>query len=211
MDSRQKNRDRAKAWVDANPEKNRARAAQWSKKNPERRRATAALYRQKNRDHVRAKNRQWRIANRDRLQAVRSAWAAKNGEKIRKARAAWTKRNPEYARLANHRRIARRANAAGSHTQLEVAELLRRQRHLCANVACLANLRKVAKSLDHKNPLSKGGRNDLTNLQWLCAPCNYSKGAMPFDRWIEREAGTTARSGGGKPNRGVFSGRAIRI
>lgn len=37
--------------------------------------------------------------------------------------------------------------------------------------------RRVLATLDHKQPISKGGRNNLDNFQVLCFPCNCSKGS----------------------------------
>lgn len=37
--------------------------------------------------------------------------------------------------------------------------------------------------IDHDVPVSRGGTNDLRNLQLLCAPCNRSKGAKTMDEW----------------------------
>lgn len=39
--------------------------------------------------------------------------------------------------------------------------------------------------LDHIVPKSKGGLNDYTNYQLLCAPCNSSKGDRDMDVWHE--------------------------
>lgn len=51
-----------------------------------------------------------------------------------------------------------------------------------------------SENYDHIVPLARGGANDITNLQLLCAPCNLTKrdGAprtSPFvERWYESEA-----------------------
>jgi 5-methylcytosine-specific restriction protein A len=47
-----------------------------------------------------------------------------------------------------------------------------RDNHACRSCGASADL-----SIDHVLPISKGGTNDLTNLQTLCRPCNVRKGA----------------------------------
>lgn len=37
--------------------------------------------------------------------------------------------------------------------------------------------------VDHILPLSRGGTNDLDNLQMLCSRCNLSKGTKTMDEW----------------------------
>ena len=56
-------------------------------------------------------------------------------------------------------------------------------RALCAHYAdvCLACTRKRPLSIDHINPTSKGGSNDMRNLQPLCQSCNSKKGTQVID------------------------------
>jgi 5-methylcytosine-specific restriction endonuclease McrA len=43
---------------------------------------------------------------------------------------------------------------------------------------------------DHMVPLSRGGLNDVTNIQLLCSPCNVAKGdaagstSCRYERWF---------------------------
>lgn len=60
--------------------------------------------------------------------------------------------------------------------------LLELQRWRCA--ACGADLRK-GKHLDHVVPIAAGGKNEAGNLQWLCPPCNVSKGARPWPEFMQ--------------------------
>ena len=39
-------------------------------------------------------------------------------------------------------------------------------------------------TIDHKTPLSKGGGNDMANLQLSCRRCNLSKSDMMDDEWL---------------------------
>lgn len=54
-------------------------------------------------------------------------------------------------------------------------EILALQNNKCA--WCRANLRRAKIHTDHIVPLALGGRNGRQNIQFLCAPCNLSKGA----------------------------------
>lgn len=61
-----------------------------------------------------------------------------------------------------------------------VAEL-RRQQPFC--VVCAANgIQTVATETDHKTPISRGGTNDVANLQRLCTPCHRDKSLHENDR-----------------------------
>ncbi|MEH2230596.1 MAG: HNH endonuclease [Nostoc sp.] len=53
--------------------------------------------------------------------------------------------------------------------------VLRRDGHKC--VSCGKSPPEVTLEVDHKEPFSKGGTNDISNLQTLCFKCNRGKGA----------------------------------
>jgi 5-methylcytosine-specific restriction endonuclease McrA len=78
------------------------------------------------------------------------------------------------ARAANRRGHER--EATGSFTTHEWFSLVALYGNKC--LACGAS-KDI--SIDHVVPLSKGGTNDITNLQPLCRACNSSKGTNATD------------------------------
>lgn len=40
--------------------------------------------------------------------------------------------------------------------------------------------------LDHRIPICLGGAHSIENLQWLCEPCNLSKGGLHPNVWAKR-------------------------
>ncbi|MBV6626074.1 MAG: HNH endonuclease [Rivularia sp. (in: Bacteria)] len=53
--------------------------------------------------------------------------------------------------------------------------VLHRDKKKC--VFCGRNSKQIQLEVDHIVPFSKGGSNDLSNLQTLCIDCNRGKGA----------------------------------
>jgi hypothetical protein len=64
----------------------------------------------------------------------------------------------------------------------DLKKLLEMQGYRCA----LSGVRLEPKNaeLDHKIPLSRGGTNDLGNLQWLARDVNRAKGTMDNEEFI---------------------------
>lgn len=59
--------------------------------------------------------------------------------------------------------------------------VLERDNYICQNCGTYDEHCHV----DHILPRSRGGSNDIENLQALCAKCNSSKGALTMEEWEE--------------------------
>ena len=103
-----------------------------------------------------------------------------NKGKIKKLARSRYLRDPSVAKRHYHNRRARLANAKGRFTQADLDLILAKQLRQCL---CKASFDVVKPTLDHKNPLSRGGSNWPRNLQFLCQPCNDSKGAKTMREW----------------------------
>jgi len=170
---RSENRERLaaeqQARRDANPEKVReharksyynnrdagiARSRQWREGNPEKRKEYL--------DRVgKQKNKEWIANNRERYDEWNKEWRRNNKDRI-------------YAHISKRRALKK--GSPGQYTAEEANAILAAQGHKCAN--CKADLRKVkprGRHIDHIIPLSRGGTNDKTNIQWLCQACNLKK------------------------------------
>jgi 5-methylcytosine-specific restriction endonuclease McrA len=198
-------KDKARAWHKHNKDKRGIQNRKWKRANAEKVRESYARYYakpetrkqresyyQRNKERFREKRRVYYAATREQAIEYTRQWSIDNPDWRRKYYSAtkerrrlvakeWRKNNPEKyynqpSRLTKdaHRR-ALEAGAAGTHTSSDLKTILAAQRHRCAN--CNADLRKVKKHLDHIIPLKRGGTNDKTNLQYLCAPCNLAKAA----------------------------------
>ena len=71
---------------------------------------------------------------------------------------------------ASQKRRARKLGASGSFTALQWLNLC-----LQFDFRCLCCGRRDLLDADHINPLSKGGSNDISNIQPLCDRCNTIK------------------------------------
>ena len=87
----------------------------------------------------------------------------------------WVQKNREWANLLWRNYKIRRKGATGSHT-LKEWEILKAQYNWTCPI-CKKREPNIKLTEDHIIPLSKGGSNNIENIQPLCRSCNSSKGA----------------------------------
>ncbi len=119
-------------------------------------------------------NRVWIARNPEAHRERVSRWA--HTERGRATRRRWVQDNREARALMRHNRRARKLNNGGSYTTAEWQALCEQYGHRC--LACGAS---VPLTVDHIVPISKGGSNDISNIQPLCMPCNLQKGVRAID------------------------------
>ena len=150
------NRERIKALKRANYESNRER-------NSER----ARQWYENNKDHVARRKRIFKEANRELIR-----------ERLKK----WHNANPTWRRAAENRRRARKLNADGCYTALDVQRQYEAQKGICYYCKCQVD---DSYQVDHVIPLARGGSNGPENLVIACANCNQSKGAKLPHEWVQ--------------------------
>jgi 5-methylcytosine-specific restriction protein A len=91
-------------------------------------------------------------------------------EKVKKAKA------KKYPVTKSQSQPKQQANKRSRYIPLSVRfTVLQRDNHKC--VSCGKTPPEVTLEVDHKEPFSQGGTNDISNLQTLCFKCNRGKGA----------------------------------
>lgn len=128
--------------------------------------------------------RKYRKDNATKLAELRKMYYEANRDSLAVTMRAYKQANPEKCATNYRNRRARKRNADGSHTAVDVKAIFDSQRGLCAN--CQIKLAKTGRQkfhVDHIQPLSKDGSNDRLNLQCLCPACNLSKSAKDPIKW----------------------------
>lgn len=136
----------------------------------------ACEYHQRNKEVLIERAKQWQRANPKRASEIWKRSYRRNEEEVKKRESTWRKQNPEAARAKGSRRRARKLNSEGSYTADE-------WKALCDYYGnkCLACGKPEKLTVDHVVPLSKGGRNDISNIQPLCKSCNSKKRTKTTD------------------------------
>jgi 5-methylcytosine-specific restriction endonuclease McrA len=177
----------AKVWRAANLEIKRASHKTWKAANRKRAQTAVANWKRANRERVNASAQRRRLANiefvRAKAMAAKRARRLADPEKVRAADRTYARarriKRPEVVREYERRRLVRKRAAgaiAGHHTTAEWLALLEKFGGKCALCGTKEKLTR-----DHVMPLSKGGADDIGNIQPLCVSCNSRKGArMPL-------------------------------
>ncbi len=99
----------------------------------------------------------------------------------------YQRQNPEKVNFHSSQRSAMRRSAEGKFTAEDISRIREAQGEKCA--ACRISFMVRKESIDHINPLTKGGSNWPSNLQLLCGSCNSrkkNKDSLDFMRELGR-------------------------
>lgn len=161
---------------------------QWEIVNREKRREQERLYDAANRETVNAKMREWRKNNSDKDKAHCAKWRAENIEYVReKSRIQSTeyrKNNHDKVIASTHRYRKRVKENGGEFTGAQWSAIKELFGHRC--LACDKREPDIKLSPDHVIPISKGGKNCVSNIQPLCRKCNRIKSDKITDYRLDK-------------------------
>lgn len=192
----------ARKWARENPDKVRARWLRKPKPSPAtklKKKERKRLYYKAHPEMNLAQQKAWRLANPDKYRARR----ARNAEKARKSMARYRAADLEKSRATSRRaairqrqihperdnaqsatKRARKRTAPGRGiTGIQREELLAASLGICAYCNERRNL-----SMDHVEPISRGGEHDIDNAAAACKTCNSSKHHTPLLIWLAKKA-----------------------
>lgn len=109
--------------------------------------------------------------NHDRLEAYKEA----NRHRFRDWFRNYVRTHREQRAINEANRRTRKELMGGSFTAQQWRELKARYNYTC--LCCGRQEPEIRLTADHVIPLSRGGSNDISNIQPLCLSCNSSKGA----------------------------------
>ena len=141
----------------------------------------------------------WRDNNLEKNRQIKRKWRWHNGTLKRgspeyikmQAENSWGNKNRWKGGYENHLMHARnrrvmKLNAEGNHALEEWSELKKQFDYAC--IACMRIEPDITLSEDHIIPLTKGGSNNIENIQPLCRSCNSRKGNRSMDYLLEKLA-----------------------
>ena len=184
-----KNREKARRNFHDNPktrayligyEKNRRKNdPEFAQKSREYRKEHIKRWKAKNPDKAKEMERKQhdRIANNPELRAKYTKYERERRQKRQKSDPAFHEHLMDLAKRGSHKRRARIAQTGGSYTRSEWRKLCEFYDHRC--LCCGMKFQRL--TVDHVLPLSKGGTNNIENIQPLCRSCNSQKHDKEID------------------------------
>ena len=187
----QKNKEKIKKYRQENKEGRREYMRKWRQEHPEKDKKyyqkneeKIKKYRQKNKEKISENKKKYYQKNEEKIKKYRQKnedkikkYRQENKEKLRENAKKWCQKNKEKVRLYVHTRRTRKNNATGTYTMKQIKELRKISEGMCNGWKRQPHLvGEENLTIDHITPLSKGGNNDISNVQLLCKSCNSSKG-----------------------------------
>lgn len=114
------------------------------------------------------------------------AWHRNNPDAVKRDNEKFRAENPDYLRTWQKTPAGRACQTRVNHRRRALGEIDMTAFYLRCDLLvwkcqlCGKNLYPDTVSIDHIVPVSKGGTNDIENLQPLCLSCNHKKATKPM-------------------------------
>lgn len=145
------------------------------KANKEKYREYARVNREKDIEHYREVKKVYREKHPD----MHKLYYRANPGKYRERIGAYRRRNLKRYAIHTANRYARKKSVGGSITLEQWEEVKRHYNYTC--LCCEKQEPEIILTMDHVNPITRGGINAIENIQPLCGSCNSSKGIRIID------------------------------
>lgn len=152
-------------YVQRNHEEVKARKREAYHRDHEKSLEQGRRYREKYREVIREKDREFRRKHRETLRHRHRIYSRE-----------FYKKNPGYSHPYHVRRRARLRGAGGHFTRGQFMALVCTYERRCLKCGIQYDI-----TADHVVPISRGGSNDITNIQPLCDTCNKQKFTQTID------------------------------
>ncbi len=185
---RKKNLEKCRKWAREwarkkrmeNPELMREKRRKWEKANPERLKELQRLSYQRHKEKRRKDSREYHQKNREKRLDYAKKYSEKNSERIKITQKAYREsENGKKVRcLLQKIRHAKRMRTKGNFDLAAWKELIKKVKGICP---CCKEYFGDKLTVDHKKPVSRGGTDDISNIQPLCGLCNMRKYTKEID------------------------------
>lgn len=197
----------SKIYREANLEKVKANSRRYYKENAEVIKQKVKIYRDSHKEEILKQKKEWARDNPEKRRAICKRYYEKKKEedpeyfnkkamnhynkdkdKSRKRLREYRKSRPAWTRLQKYLRRTRCGDGQVDKEHLNkefeglVIEKLKGQNYKC--VYCGVDIKENF-SIDHIIPLSKGGTNEIGNIDLVCKPCNTKKGTRSKVKMLE--------------------------
>lgn len=144
-------------------------------------------YQETHKERISEYKKRWMEKNAERVAIARRNYYERNREGVISPSKRWAEGNPEKVRMAkaDNRRKRRAAKHAGRGNFIaqEFRELCDRYGNRCL---CCGDAEALLEA-DHVVPLTRGGPDDISNIQPLCGSCNRRKFVSITDYRVSKD------------------------
>lgn len=141
----------------------------------------AAVWAEANADKRRAIREKWKAANREKIAESNSRYRKANPAKVAVIKARYNKKPSTKAVFHERRRLRRASQRYETESKFSLSDwraVLAAFNHRCAYCGCDGRM-----TIEHLEPLSRGGTNERGNIVPACLSCNSRKHAKTVEEF----------------------------